>query len=75
MQSYQARTWAGDSNGASPTENNGRRVLSDPTLLSSNKKKGKRKKGEEVPRSQTPMPTSSGGLKEGKKKGSRCVVM
>ncbi|KIW63575.1 hypothetical protein PV04_08563 [Phialophora macrospora] len=75
MQSYQARAWAGDGNGVSPTENNGRRVLSDPTLLASNKKKGKRKKGEEMPRSQTPMPTDSGAMKEGKKKGGRCVVM
>ncbi|ETI20666.1 hypothetical protein G647_07008 [Cladophialophora carrionii CBS 160.54] len=74
-QSYQARTWTGDSDDVSPIQDSGRRVLSDPTLLASNKKKSKRKKGEEVPRSQTPMPISSGGVKEAKKKGSRCVVM
>lgn len=74
MPIHQVKVWAGD--GSSPTENGGRRVLTDPTQLeSSNKKKGKKKKGEEIPRSQTPMPTSSGPVKEGKKKGGRCVVM
>ncbi|EXJ55117.1 hypothetical protein A1O7_08042 [Cladophialophora yegresii CBS 114405] len=75
-QNFQPRAWTGDSDGVSPIQDGGRRVLSDPTLLASSKKRGKRKKGEEVPpRSQTPNPTSSGGVKEAKKKGSRCVVM
>ncbi|KIW94277.1 uncharacterized protein Z519_05593 [Cladophialophora bantiana CBS 173.52] len=77
MPTHQARVWAGS--GFSPIENGNRRVLSDPTSAESGKKKkGKRKKVDEVPRSQTPMPTSSGGVKEGGgggKKGGRCVVM
>ncbi|OQV05586.1 hypothetical protein CLAIMM_10304 [Cladophialophora immunda] len=76
MPTHQARVWAG--NVPSPTESGNRRVLSDPVAAESSKKrKGKRKKGEEMPRSQTPMPTSSGVTKEGSggKKGSRCVVM
>ena len=75
MPSHQARIWAGNSNGASPVENGGRRVLTDPTLLDlvTKKNKGKRKKGgdDAVSRSQTPMP----GERPAKKKGSRCVVM
>ncbi len=74
MPNHQARIWAGNSNGVSPVESGGRRILTDPTLLeSSNKKKGKKNRAEEPPRSQTPMPTSSGPVKE--KKRSRCVVM
>jgi hypothetical protein len=71
--SHQARIWAGDTPNISPVENGGRRNLTDPSLLENSKRKGRKKaKGDEIPRSQTPMPTSS---KEGKKKGSRCIVM
>ena len=73
MPVHQARVWAG--NGGTLMENGGRRVLTDPTLLESNKKRGKRRKQEEMARSQTPVPSSNGVRAPGKKRGSRCVVM
>lgn len=75
MPTHHVTVWAGS--GPDPQmANGGSRIQPDPTILEPTKtKKGKKKKGEEMSRAQTPMlTTSSGGVREGKK-GGRCVVM
>lgn len=71
MPTHQVSVWAGDAPNANvyTSTTSGRRISSDPTMMESSKKKRGKKKGD-ISRSQTPLPTGSGG-----KKGSKCVVM